>query len=113
MYQTTIFDFLEPMLSGDPDFTTMTDGELADYIGSRTGLHFTKNKDFDEYRVVISKVEFTIHKSNYSCKERKGVPFIACGVGRTYGDYLGIGSPVDSIEEAIKFFKTQKERFLA
>ena len=113
MYQTTIFDFLEPMLSGDPDFTTMTNGELADYIGSRTGLPFTKNKDFDEYHVVISKVEFAIHKSNYTCKDKEGVPFISCSVGKQYGDYHGIGSPADTIEEAINFFTTNKEKFLA
>ena len=110
MYQLDIFSFLE-----DPspaDFRDMSEEEIANYIGSRVGLQFSYNSLMNQYEVKIKKVVFAVSKSTYTYSGAKGVPFISCDVQKQGGDFMGVGSPEDSLEDAIAFFNKNIDRFL-
>lgn len=101
--QTTIFDFLpkEEICIED-----MTSQELAEKIGSIIGISFVKSGWKDEFIAKPKKkLEMTIKKSHYACdtyNRKEGDAFISCGY--SYGNG-GCGSPIDSIDDAIKFFR--------
>ena len=108
MNQITIFDLLEP---AEAALESMTTADMAREIGRQVGIEFKPSGWSDEYQAVIGKkLKLTIHKAHYSCdtvNNKEGDPFI--GVGWDLGT-SGCGSPVDSIEEAVEFFKKAIER---
>lgn len=107
----SIWDFIAD--TATPDFKEMTTEQIARYISDRTGLEFKQDKDLGDFRVVINKIEFSVHKSAYTYKGAEGVPFISCGVQQNYGHYQGVGSPIDSLESAVEFFRKNKKAFLS
>ena len=106
MDQITIYDLLpdEPR----PDFHTMTEEQVANYLSDVLGVTFTWNEHLQEYTANMNtknygKFFLEFHLSKYSSTgEKNGKTFLSCGAIWTCG---GCGSPCDSLEEAIKFFK--------
>ena len=111
MIQLDIFQFVEDP-QGAKDFTQMSIEEIAEHIKERTGLEFKNKNFFGGYEVVIKKVKFEFHKSAYTCRDKEGVPFISCDVQKMGGDFYGVGSPEDSLEDAVKFFERYIEKFI-
>ena len=110
MDQMTIYDLLpdEPR----PDFHTMTEEQVANYLSDVLGVTFTWNDHLEEYTAHLNtqnygKFFLEFHLSKYNTKasvssEKNGKTFLSCGAIWTHG---GSGSPCDSLEEAIKFYK--------
>ena len=100
--QTTIFDFLKPESA---DIESMTDEQIAKTIGDAIGVTFKHNEWLNEYTYNTKKYEFEVCKSHYSVDtgiNKKGDAFISCGF--SYGT-SGCGRPIDTIEDAIGFFR--------
>lgn len=106
--QISIFELLPPE---ERPIEEMSSEDIARIIGQAIGLKFLPSEWFDEMRAKPYKnLEFTVRKSFYSCdtvNNKKGDAFIGCGY--SFGT-SGAGSPVDSIEDAIKFFERALER---
>lgn len=101
--QISIFDILPP--EENYDIQSMTTEDMARVVGNAIGYQFKPSGWEDEYEVKIKKLTLSIHKSHYLCdtKDRKeGSPIIGCGWSENTG---GGGSPIDSVEDAIKYFK--------
>ena len=99
--QLSIFDFLKPETT-ETDIELLPVEEIARIIGERIGLSFCKDK-FGYYSAKANGTTFEISKENYlTDDERFGKAFIGCGWERSHS---GGGSPIDSIEEAVGWFK--------
>lgn len=106
MDQMTIYDLLpdEPR----PDFHTMTEEQVANYLSDVLGVTFTWNDHLEEYTARLNtpnygKFFLEFYLSKYSSTgEKNGKTFLSCGAIWTHG---GSWSPCDSLEEAIKFYK--------
>lgn len=99
--QISIFDILPP--EENYDIQNMTTEDMARVVGNAIGYQFKPSGWEDKYEVKIKKLTLSIHKSYYLCDDRKeGSPFIGCGWSENTS---GGGSPIDSVEDAIKYFK--------
>lgn len=113
MDQITIFEIIEP--NAEPDFTQMTLKQIADHIGERTGLHFIPDTrfhgEFNEYIAYYTNtLFFTVGLDNYMTgDERHGKPFISVEY-ECKETHSGGGSPCDSLQEAISFFKIKLQK---
>lgn len=109
-YQITVFDLLDT-----PEWTNMTLKQIAAYISSQTGLNFIPDTrwhgKYNEYIAYhTSKLFFTLGLDNYDTfDERNGKPFISAGY-ESKKDNSGGGSPCDTLEEAIEYFRHKLER---
>lgn len=110
--QISIFDLLsEGGEKVEYDLETMTTESMAKVVGDAIGIEFKPSGWSDEYEGKYKKAKLSIHKSHYSCAvgdRKEGDPFVGCGWSLGTG---GSGSPVDSIEGAIKWFKSRMERY--
>lgn len=110
--QMTIFDYLEEEPA--PDFKTMTDEAIAEYIGQKLGVRFQWSQIFEEYTAKVPgsyrgkrvNMMLSVHTSTYNLKDdaKNGQHFISCDISYNGG---GAGSPCDSLEEAVRFFRKQ------
>lgn len=113
MDQITIFEIIEP--NAEPDFTQMTLKQIAEHIGERTGLHFIPDTrfhgEFNEYIAYYTNtLFFTVRLDNYMTgDERQGKPFISVEY-ECKKTHSGGGSPCDSLQEAISFFKIMLQK---
>ena len=104
--QLSIFDFMDN--NELPDFNTISEAETAKIIGDAIGVTFQYDKFFSDYRAKVGKCTLTCHYSHYN-GVRDDRMFISVGWSND-ADKSGCGSPTDSIEEAIKFFKRYMNR---
>ena len=112
MKQISIFDILEEQ-EDYSDFKEMSSEQIANFIGKKTGLCFKPDKQMPGYYcVIIKKVEFRVGKVAFLPGIYEGAPFISCDVNRHFGDHYGKSVPIDSLEEAVKWFIEQKTYFL-
>ena len=106
--QISIFDLLSEVGEKvEYDLEEMTTESMAKVVGDAIGIEFKPSGWSDEYEGKFKKAKLSIHKSHYSCAvgdRKEGDPFVGCGwsIGTS-----GCGSPMDSIEGAIKFFKNR------
>ncbi|MBR6984121.1 MAG: hypothetical protein IKH75_11480 [Ruminococcus sp.] len=113
MDQITIFEIIEP--NTEPDFMQMTLKQIAEHIGERTGLHFIPDTrfhgEFNEYIAYYTNtLFFTVGLDNYMTgDERQGKPFISVEY-ECKKTHSGSGSPCDSLQEAISFFKIKLQK---
>lgn len=110
MEQLTIFDFLPPE-ENKYDIENMTTAEIAKIIGERVGVQFKPTGWVEEFGTKIKKLKLSLHKSRYACDttdRKKGDAFISVGYDIGSG---GGGSPVDSIEAAVNYFKQKLEKY--
>lgn len=96
--QMNIFDFLTPL---EIPLDDLPEDEMVKMIAEATGLDFKYIDDFWGWQFKKQNVTFSVHYSNYNMTDSTA-RFISTGF-----DTLkqGVGSPCDSIEEAIRFFK--------
>lgn len=100
--QLSIFDFLKPEAT-ETDIELLPVEEIARIIGEQLGLIFCKSKYDGYYEAKANGTTFEISKETYlTDDERYGKAFIGCGWERSHS---GGCSPIDSIEEAVKWFK--------
>lgn len=112
--QMTLWEYLTPT-QPDADFHNMTEAEMVDYVGKAIGLTFTYNDFFERYEVKVKGIKkrfvLDIHYDHYSTSwksdDANGGLFISVGYDYSHG---GGGSPCDSLEEAIDYFKRTIER---
>ena len=100
--QTTIFDFLKPEST---DIESMTDEQIAKIIGDAIGVTFKHNGWLNVYSYKTRKYEFQIYQGHYSVDtktNKKGDAYISCNYSCNTS---GCGSPIDTIENAIDFFR--------
>ena len=120
--QLSIFDFLP----SEEDLDTLDEYGMIRRVEEGTGLKFTEDKTAPSwlgsryFAAKVKKVEFECYYSTYfpevTWRKNKTLRFISCGwASKTSGQ----GSPCDTVEEAIDFFKrafarldegTKKER---
>ena len=98
--QMTIFDLLKPSLDDLPE------EDMVRQVSSATGLDFKWRDDFWKWECKVKDVRFSVHYSNYSFGNHER--FISCGYDRKTE---GSSGPMDSLDEAIEFFKKGKERY--
>lgn len=99
--QLSIFDFLKPETT-ETDIELLPVEEIARIIGEQLGLAFHKDK-FGYYSAKANGTTYEISKATYlTHDERYGKAFISCGWERSHS---GGGSPIDSVEEAVEWFK--------
>ena len=111
--QMSIFDFL-PQQAEHPDFHNMTEAEMVSYVGKVLGVTFQYNNHLEYWECFVSKKRkfklelcFSHYCHNWKKDEANGELFISVGYNYTHG---GGGSPCDSFEEAIDYFKRTLER---
>ena len=109
MRQITIFELLTEATV--PDWKKMTLKQIAAHISEKTGLHFMPDTryhgDFTQYIAYHTKnLFFTLGLGSFINNE----PYISVGY-EDKKNLCGGGSPSDSLEWAIDYFKTQVERF--
>lgn len=100
--QMSIFDFIQ---DDDVDIEDMTTEQLAEKIGSSIGVKFVKGNFLDEYCFKKKKYTISVRKSHYQCdtyNRKEGDAFISCDFSYGNGGYA---SPIDSIDDAILFFR--------
>lgn len=106
--QISIFELLPP---DERPIEEMSSEDMARIIGQAIGLQFSPSGWSDEMKAKPYKnLEFTVHKSFYSCDtklNKKGDVFISCGY--SFGTSGG-GSPIDSIDSAIRYFQRVLDR---
>lgn len=113
MRQLTIFDVIEPECQ---DWHDMSLKEIASYIGNKAGLNFIPDTryhgEFNEYiAYYTSKAFFTIGISHYTTlDDRHDKPFISVEYENRHNGFTGSGRPCDTLDEAINYFKSIKER---
>lgn len=100
--QMTIFDIIKPNSLDD-----LPEEEMVKQVSDATGLNFKYRDDFWKWECKVKDVRFSLHYSNYSIDDKRR--FISCGYDRKAKE--GCGSPIDSLEEAIAFFRKAKERY--
>lgn len=104
-YQMSIFEMIG--IDEKKNIENMTTEELAKEIGQIIGVNFVPSGWRDEYEARITKkLVLSIHKSRYACDtmmNKEGDAFIGCGF--SYNNNEGGGSPIDTIDGAIKYFK--------
>lgn len=93
--QLSIFDLVQPDY---PDFRTMAEEEIVQYIGNVVGLRFVYNSYLEQWEAKRGKGTFSIHLSHYKGMNNNDL-FISCGY---HNSTSGWGCPCDSMEEAIK-----------
>lgn len=96
--QMSIFDFV----SVPNNVQEMSEEEIARVVGDRVGLDFKKG-GFRGYRVNVGRIEYTIAKSRFTIPPYSD--FVSCNYQRMGGDYRGGGSPCESIDKAVEFFR--------
>ena len=103
MNQITIFDLIEEPKAA-PVFPGSDFSEIVEYIGQSLGIEFKPHDKWEGYYIYKFKngLKLEIHESRYSYPYRNGEPFISVGHDYKLG---GGGSPSDTIEQAIKYFK--------
>jgi len=104
MEQLSIFDFIKPETT-TRDLDLMTEADMVEAVKAATGINFVYCDPLWGYVAKIGKFKYDVHFSNYSIDDHRR--FISCGYGNNMG---GAGSPCDSLEEAVQFFKTALSR---
>ena len=106
--QISIFDFVE---IPENEIEEMTSGELANVIGTAIGIEFKPTGWSDEYEAQVGKkVRLSVNKSHFACdgvNHKEGDAFISCGWSCGTS---GAGSPIQSIQEAVEWFKKRIEK---
>lgn len=105
--QITIFDIL-PKEDLERDINDLPENEMVDIVGRTTGLNFKYDDYLTQYVAKKGELTFTLKYSNYRIDDQRR--FISSGWSRKMLE--GAGIPADSIEEAVEFFNSAKERFL-
>lgn len=100
--QMTIFDYLKPS-SGIEE---MAAEEIARIVGEQLGLVFQRTR-FGDFECKTGGMTFEIAKETYLTNDEYGKAFI--GVGWN-SNHAGGGAPVDSIEDAVQYFRFQMEK---
>lgn len=95
--QISIWEWL-----GTDDINSMDEEEMVRRVGDATGLDFKYRDNLFGWEHKSKGVRFNIHYSNYHPGINDGRRFISCGFD--YGNG-GRSGPMDSLEEAITFFK--------
>ena len=106
--QMSIFDFMEPKTD---ELESLTTADMARFIGDSLQVDFKPTGWEDEHEARVKKLKLSVHKEYYLCDTRnrkKGDAFI--GVGYSFNTEGG-GSPADSIDEAIRWFRKRIERY--
>lgn len=104
--QMSLFDFMIPDIPNDIDLNTLPEEEMVQIVGNAVGIQFIYDNEYGRYRAKIKNAVYDIGYSNYALEDNHS-RFISCG----YNERLeGAGSPCNTIEEAVKFFKRQKRR---
>lgn len=102
MRQMNIFEIF-PQKSAE-SLESITEEDMVQRVKNATEIPFEYKDGLWGYQATIKKVQFNIQYSRY---KTDGKRFISCG-WQTKSS--GCGSPVDSIDDAIKFFINAKER---
>lgn len=110
MDQLTIFDYLPSSY----DVATMTTREIASVIGDMLDLPFEEVRE-DRYAIVETEYAVKIKNITYSIGKNKFlVPpytyYISCGWQKNGGDYAGASTPIDTVDEAVRWFRKALER---
>lgn len=101
--QLTIFDW---MPVDYPDIEDVTEAELAQIIGDAIGFKFVYMDYFDEWQAKAKKMRLDLKISQYNLTNNHN-KFIGCGYSKRTS---GGGAPMDSIADAITWFKMILER---
>jgi len=107
--QLSIFDFLKSNALDD-----LPEEDMVQMIVAATGIDFQKRsfaggrwiEEEYEYSGKRGGYEYTVRYSNYNMNDSHA-RYISCGWGRKTE---GGGSPCDSVDEAIRYFKRILER---
>lgn len=106
MEQLSLFDSEEL-----PDIGTVTEEQAAEIVGEQIGVKFSFNKFYEHWIAKMGKLELNLNYDSYAIG---GKLFLGVGyVHKEPEDYSGGGSPCDSIEEAVKYFKDKIRRYNA
>lgn len=97
--QMSIFDFISP--DDERSIDDIPEAEMVKMIADATGLDFKYIDDFWGWQFKKRKVTFSVKYSNYNMTDSTA-RFISTDFNTPK---QGAGSPCDSIEEAIRFFK--------
>lgn len=107
MGQMSIFDLMDRIVLED-----MSEEEMIAEVMRSTGLEF-KLQEYPGYKTTIHEYECKYKGAKFTCNYSKyfddGARFISCGYSRRK-NYEGAGSPCDSIDEAVDFFKFYMQR---
>lgn len=95
--QMTIFDFIKVETPNSLD--DLPEIDMVNMIARAVGLNFQPH-DVSGWRDKRKGTEYTVKYSHYSIGDH--AKFISCGYGNNKG---GAGSPCDTVDEAISFFK--------
>ena len=105
--QVSIFDACQLSLFDAPmrDKFPSSEAEMVEMISKRVGLKFEYVDELWGWVAKTKYCRFTLHYSNYKLDDKHD-RFISCGYDYHKGKSLGgSGSPCDSIDEAVRFFK--------
>lgn len=98
MRQMTIFDFAKR----PTDLDSLQEEEMVSIVGGAIGVEFVNKGDVWKWEARPNKkARLNIGYSNYTMRGNNS-RFISCGY--EYGNG-GAGSPCDTIDEAIEFFR--------
>ena len=109
MDQLTIFDYLPSSY----DVAAMTTGEIASVIGDMLDLPFEKVPGDkytieEEYAVKIKNITYSIGKNKFSVPPYTW--YISCGWQKNGGNYAGASAPIDTVDEAVRWFRKALEK---
>ena len=104
--QMSIFDFLEVDYG---DINNMTEEDMVRKIHEATGLNFRYRDSMFGWEAKEGKVRYNVKYSNYNESIHNGRRHISCG---WQTKMEGCGVPRDSLEEAIDFLKTARQRMM-
>lgn len=113
-YQLSFFDI--PGAVNFPDWHKMTIEQIALFVGEQIGIQFIPdtryNGECNEYIAFKNKkVFYTIGIDYYDTYDkRNGQSFISVGYDNRI-DHSGCGSPLDSLEEVINFFRNIESHY--
>ena len=108
MSQLSMFDFMKPDMENLPtSLDELPEDEMVAIINQETGLDFRYKDDFWKYQAKRGNVTFTVGYSNYDGTVHGGARHISCSWDTKT---QGCGSPCNSVEEAVDFFKKSIER---
>lgn len=104
------FNFDEPKIKTEnPELDNLPEEKMVEIVSKETGIPFKRKDDYYVYEIK-KKVKFDVKYSNFSMTDNHS-RFIACGAGRQYGDYSGVGCPIETVDGAIEFFKKMWKRY--
>lgn len=105
--QMTIYDFLTPTY---PSINAITEEEAVSYISEALGLEFKHNDDVEQWEAKKGPFNLGVQYANFVPGINGGKRFIRCTINNKR-IRAGGSAPLDTIEEAIEYFKERMEDF--